>query len=104
MALGPGGLKDLLQDRAKVPTALLGRRRLLIEVNALHKQAVKKTGEGVFISASEDNGIVQAIEVENYPCLIGVQWHPEYLITHKTQRKLFRSLVQLANEYCDRNT
>lgn len=65
-------------------------------INALHHQAINKLGEGLRITAREPNGIIQAIEHEKKPFVIGVQWHPEYMVLHKVQRRLFRMLVKTA--------
>jgi len=65
-------------------------------VNSLHKQAVDQLGEGVRVVARDQAQIVQAIEVEKKPYLLGVQWHPEYLPTSRLQQRLFRALVQEA--------
>ena len=65
-------------------------------VNALHDQSIKKPGHDVNISALERTGVVQAIERNNHPYFIGVQWHPEYMPQNSTQQKLFRGLVDYA--------
>ncbi|MEZ4579236.1 MAG: gamma-glutamyl-gamma-aminobutyrate hydrolase family protein [Desulfobacterales bacterium] len=44
------------------------------------------------------NKIVQAIEHEKHPFMIGVQWHPEYLPQIKTQQRLFQSLTDAARK------
>lgn len=67
-----------------------------IGVNSLHKQAVDQLGEGVRVTARNQAGVVQAIEVENMPYVMGVQWHPEYLPVSKLQQRLFQALVQEA--------
>ena len=41
-------------------------------------------------------GVVQGIEAAAHPFLIGVQWHPEYLIADSRQQALFRTLVATA--------
>lgn len=65
-------------------------------INALHHQAIDRLGEGLRITAREPNGIVQAIEHEQLAFVIGVQWHPEYMVLHKVQRRLFRMLITTA--------
>jgi putative glutamine amidotransferase len=65
-------------------------------VNSLHRQAVNKLGEHLRIAAADTNGIVQAIEHESLPFVIGVQWHPEYLPQRRDQRAIFRALVRAA--------
>jgi putative glutamine amidotransferase len=68
-------------------------------VNALHHQAVDPAdlGRNVKVAAEEDNGIVQAIEVEGTRFAIGVQWHPEYIPQHRRQQALFDALVSCAH-------
>lgn len=65
-------------------------------VNALHSQAIDRLGEGMIVGATEENGIVQAIELGSESWLIGVQWHPEYLPQRRRQQALFRALVVAA--------
>ncbi|HKL19737.1 MAG TPA: gamma-glutamyl-gamma-aminobutyrate hydrolase family protein, partial [Halalkalibaculum sp.] len=65
-------------------------------VNALHHQAVDRIGESLEIVAREDTGLAQAIENPDYPFLIGVQWHPEYMPQIPRQRALFKALVESA--------
>jgi gamma-glutamyl-gamma-aminobutyrate hydrolase PuuD len=50
-----------------------------IGANAHHHQAVKDLGEGVIATAWAEDGVVEAIEPEDYPYMIGVQSHPESL-------------------------
>jgi putative glutamine amidotransferase len=65
-------------------------------VNALHRHAIDRLGNGVRVAARDRNGIVQAIEHERLPFVVGVQWHPEYLPQLREQRALFKALVERA--------
>ena len=67
-------------------------------VNCLHHQSIRHPGDGVEPVAWDVYGLVQAIEVDNDPPWLGVQWHPEYLGFHPAQRRLFRFLVQAAGQ------
>jgi putative glutamine amidotransferase len=67
-------------------------------VNALHHQSVDRLGEGLRIAARDESGIVQAIENDRAPFLIGVQWHPELLVWKKPQQRLFAALVHASEE------
>lgn len=67
-------------------------------VNALHHQSVDKLGEGLRIAAQDESGIVQAVESDEAPFLLGVQWHPELLVWKKPQQRLFAALAHAAQE------
>lgn len=68
----------------------------VITVNALHHQAIDKLAPSLDVVAREQSGIVQAVESPDYPFLIGVQWHPEYLPQIEAQRNIFRAFVKAA--------
>jgi putative glutamine amidotransferase len=47
--------------------------------NSLHHQAVDRLGEGVVVTGSADDGVVEAFELRGRPHVFAVQWHPEML-------------------------
>ncbi len=66
-----------------------------INVNSIHHQAVKETGEGLTPVCISSDGYVEAIEKENHPFCVGVQWHPEHLSKKfSSQQKLFCEFVK----------
>ena len=65
-------------------------------VNALHRQAIDRLGNGLAGVARESNGVLQGFEAVGERWLIGVQWHPEYLPQRREQRALFAALVENA--------
>ena len=67
-------------------------------VNSLHHQSVDRLGKGLRVVARDGHGIVQAVENPDAPFLIGVQWHPEFLIFQRDQRGLYRGLVEAARK------
>lgn len=71
-------------------------KTLNCKVNALHNQAIKEPGNGIVIVAREPNDVIQGIEHRDFPFLIGVQWHPEYLVQLKKQRGIFKRIVSEA--------
>lgn len=85
----------LPRKRVIVPaeTKLKAMGRHPRRVNALHRQAIAQLGRGLRVAARDRNGIVQAIEHETMPFVVGVQWHPEYLPQMREPRALFRALV-----------
>ena len=58
-----------------------------------HHQAIDEPGEGLMVSAYSPDGIVQAVEVENHPFGLAVQWHPEQTLD---DLRLFEALVKAA--------
>lgn len=53
-----------------------------IWVNSFHHQAVESVGSGWTVSATSDDGLIEALEWSGDPVdrwIIGVQWHPEDL-------------------------
>ncbi|HKL14871.1 MAG TPA: type 1 glutamine amidotransferase [Balneolaceae bacterium] len=71
----------------------------ICNVNALHNQAIDLPGDGVELVAKEKNtDITQGLEHPDYDFVIGVQWHPEYLVQVRRQRRLFKELVRCAKE------
>jgi putative glutamine amidotransferase len=70
--------------------------RAELRVNSLHHQSVDELGDGLRIAARDDHDIVQAIEYTN-PAdhfLLGVQWHPEFLLYRPSQRRIFASFMK----------
>ena len=52
-----------------------------IKVNSAHHQSVKNTGENFAVSAFASDEVIEAIEHTLHPWCLGIQWHPEFLIT-----------------------
>jgi putative glutamine amidotransferase len=71
-----------------------------LRVNSLHQQAIRTLGRGLRVSARDNAGIVQAIEGEQGAAgaVLGVQWHPEYLLDHAPQRRLFAWVVRTSRQ------
>lgn len=67
-------------------------------VNSLHHQAVNKAGKGIAIVARDRDGLVQGIESTEHAFLIGVQWHPEWLVFNRPQQRLINALVEAAKK------
>jgi len=67
-----------------------------IPVTSAHHQAVKTPGKGLTVSALSDDGIIEAIEMSDYPFLAGVQWHPEREPDNDQTRRLFNAFVAAA--------
>jgi putative glutamine amidotransferase len=75
--------------------AILGTPEM--RVNSLHHQAVKVPGQGLVVSASARDGVIEAVEIPGRPFALGVQWHPEQLFMEdEAALRLFSAFVQAA--------
>lgn len=88
---------DEPETRDSLLTTHFGRGRS--RINSLHNQGIDRVGEGLIVSGRDLDGIVQAIEDPSQAFLLGVQWHPEFLLYLKSQRTLFRELVACAQRH-----
>ena len=68
-----------------------------IQVNSAHHQAVKKLGKNLIISGLARDGIIETIESVEHDWCIGVQWHPEFLIT-KADKLLIASFIEFSQK------
>ena len=73
---------------------LLGKiiKKNKIMVNSAHHQSVDKLGKKLIISGVADDNIIESIEHLSHRWCIGVQWHPEFLITNE-DKKIIKSFV-----------
>jgi putative glutamine amidotransferase len=63
-------------------------------VNSRHHQAPKTPGEGLVVSATAPDGVVEAIEDPSRRFCLGVQWHPENFYRTGEFRPLFEAFVE----------
>jgi len=69
-------------------------------VQSVHHQAVGRLGDGLRAVAWSEDGVVEAVESDTHPFVIGVQWHPELdALTDTRPMRLFEALVEQAREY-----
>ena len=53
--------------------------------------------DGVIVNATAPDGVIEGIESPKYRFCIGVQWHPEFLISEGDAR-LFRAFLAAASQ------
>lgn len=69
---------------------VLDSERLTVPTH--HHQSVDKLGSGMVASAWSDDGLAEAVEFEDHPFVVAVQWHPEA----GDDLSLFDALVEAA--------
>src|SRR5215470_14896336 len=67
-----------------------------LEVNSAHHQAAADQPKGVIVNATAPDGVIEGIEAPAYRFCIGVQWHPEFLIS-EGDAKLFKAFLGAAS-------
>lgn len=67
------------------------------EVNSHHSEGVKVLGGGLVASAHAPDGLIEAVEMPNHPFALGVQWHPEFLLS-EADKALFTGLIEAARK------
>lgn len=93
--LGAGIHREPNQDMVTHPVAVHPDTRLAgvlgagaHDVRSGHHQAVERLGEGLVVGAVAPDGVVEAIELPDAGWVIGVQWHPEDVVSEPSQLRL----------------
>ena len=68
-----------------------------INTNSSHRQAIKRLGQGLSLSARAFDGVIEGIEKTNHPFCIGVQWHPEFE-TSEADKRIFDAFVKASSK------
>lgn len=69
-----------------------------IEVNSRHHQAIEHPADGLVVSATAPDGVIEAVESGDGRWLVAVQWHPENLRDDALSLRLFREFVEAVRE------
>jgi putative glutamine amidotransferase len=72
-----------------------------LQVNSLHHQGINRLADGLRATALAPDGLVEGIEIPDYPFGLAVQWHPECLLEHACMRRLFSAFCTAARSYRD---
>lgn len=73
---------------------ILGTSKL--PTNSFHHQAIRRPAPKLKSVAATADGVIEAVESDSHPFLIGVQWHPECMLDDLYMLKLFEAFVQAA--------
>ena len=61
-----------------------------------HRQAVAQLGKGLQAVAIAEDGLVEALELTNYPFGLAVQWHPESAVDEPVNRIILKRFLAAA--------
>jgi putative glutamine amidotransferase len=86
-----------IESKSRVAQALGSTQ---VAVNSLHHQALKEIAPGLHVVASAPDGIVEAVEGADDRFVVGVQFHPEYMLDKDARMtRLFEDFVSSAQAY-----
>ena len=68
-----------------------------IRVNSRHHQAVKQVAPTMVVTARAIDGLIEGIEHPGKRFCVGVQWHPESLVTIDAHWRIFEAFIRAAS-------
>ena len=68
-----------------------------IPVNSVHHDIINHDMNKLIINAISEDGIIEGVEYPDRKFIIGIQWHPEYLID-KYSNKIKQALIKAIKE------
>ncbi len=71
------------------------RHRHRYEANPKYKEALEEAG---MIISGESNGLIEAVEIEDHPWFVGVQFHPEFTSHLETPNPIILDFVRQATK------
>lgn len=82
------------------PQSILARAfdRPEVEVNSLHHQSLKQIAPGFRLVAQAPDGIVEGIEAEGRHFVLGVQFHPEWMVEDPQMVRIFQEFVRASEK------
>jgi len=87
----------VVAEEGSVIAELLGTS---FPVNSYHHQAVKDVGRGLKVTSRAMDGVAESLEMEGEPFVVGVQWHPEMMMSGGDDMlPLFLRLVEEAEKF-----
>jgi putative glutamine amidotransferase len=94
-------LKVAINHKTDYHIIVITENRFLREgrfsVNSTHHQAVRMPGNGLSVIARSPDNLIEAFCREDYPFLMGIQWHPERQLEEELSVCIFNSFVKAAD-------
>ena len=84
---------EVVLSESSLLSRILNADRVL--VNSLHHQAPKDIAPSLRVAGCADDGVIEVLEAPNHPFGLGVQWHPEELVSeHESARRMFAAFIE----------
>ncbi len=77
---------------------ILGKDKIV--VNSFHHQAIKLSAPNIIVVGKANDGIIEAVEIDDYPFCLSVQWHPEEMgvAGDEDSQKLFTAFIEASKK------
>ena len=82
-------------EKAYGSGTIFERHRHRYEANPAYREALEKAG---MIVSGESHGLIEAVEVEDHPWFLGVQFHPEFTSRLQHPNPAILAFIQAASE------
>jgi putative glutamine amidotransferase len=94
------GAKVGISHKKDYHMIVIAENRLLKEgrfsVNSTHHQAIKRLGKHLSAFGYSTDKVIEGFYRDDYPFLVGVQWHPERLPENELSTDIFESFIKAA--------
>ena len=80
---------------------IVERHRHRYEMNNHYRDALQEVFD--FVGVSEDEYLIEVIEIKGHPWFVGCQYHPEFHSTPRAPHPLFLGFVKAAIDYAKKN-
>lgn len=72
-------------------------------VNSFHRQGIKQVGNGLKVTATSPDGVIEAVEGTGESFILGLQFHPEFqLVVDERYALPYQRFVQAAKQFLER--
>jgi putative glutamine amidotransferase len=85
---------DLIVNADTLLGGALGTNRL--QVYCLHHQAIDRLGDGLEVTSSASDGLIEGLEDPSAPFILGVLWHPEQMTASVDAEHIYEAFVKAA--------
>jgi len=92
--LAPGSILHKLYGKEIIKE----RHRHRYELNNDYRELLKEKGLKI-VGTSHNNNLVEAVELENHPWFVGIQFHPEFTSNPRDGHPIFIGYIQAARKY-----
>jgi len=73
-----------------------------LTINSLHSQGINQLAPGLSVEAKAEDGLVEAIRIDQMTFGLAVQWHPEWKVTENpTQSLIFEAFGRACRAHTD---